>query len=159
MNTIQTTTVNLIEKLTARNLTISTAESCTAGGVAYTLTNIPGSSQVFEYGFITYSNHAKQKILHVPAEILLKHGAVSEEVVISMAQGAQQLSKADLTIAISGVAGPDGGTMQKPVGTVWIAWQYNQQSTAKCYHFAGDRNKVRENTILNALQVAYDILK
>jgi nicotinamide-nucleotide amidase len=113
---------HILLKLLENNLKITTAESCTGGMVASLLTNEAGASNCFEAGFVTYSNHMKNKLLNVNNTLLKQHGAVSKEVVIAMAQGALEKSSADYVIAVSGIAGPDGGSIEKPVGTVWIAW-------------------------------------
>jgi nicotinamide-nucleotide amidase len=113
---------HLLLKLTESNLKITTAESCTGGMIASLLTQEAGASNCFEAGFVTYSNHMKNKILNVDNELLDQYGAVSKEVVIAMAQGALEKSSADYVIAVSGIAGPGGGSIEKPVGTVWIAW-------------------------------------
>jgi len=117
-----------------KNLKITTAESCTGGLIASEITKIPGSSASFEAGFVTYSNAMKSKLLNVEENILEQYGAVSEETVIAMAQGALKVTNADLAIAVSGIAGPDGGSEDKPVGTVWIAWgtKNNMQSQHFC---------------------------
>jgi len=112
----------VLELLTERGETLTTAESCTGGLIASTLTRVPGSSAGFHAGFVTYANHIKTSVLGVSPESLERHGAVSREVVIEMAEGALRRSGADYAVAVSGVAGPDGGTPDKPVGTVWIAW-------------------------------------
>lgn len=117
-----TLAARVLELLVARDTSITTAESCTGGLIASMLTRVPGSSAAFEAGFVTYSNRMKSDILGVPAALLQKHGAVSEAVVRAMAEGALKRSRADMAIAVSGVAGPDGGSAEKPVGTVWIAW-------------------------------------
>jgi len=111
----------LLETFRAQKLTLAIAESCTGGLIAAVLTEVPGSSDVFERGFVTYSNAAKIEQLGVPAELIERHGAVSEEVVRAMAAGALQHSRADLAIAVTGVAGPGGGTAEKPVGLVHLA--------------------------------------
>ena len=113
---------HVLTKLTEANLTITTAESCTGGLIASMLTREPGASALFEAGFVTYSNSMKTKLLGVPEQLLHNYGAVSQEVVMAMAQGALDVSSADLAIAVSGIAGPSGGSKDKPVGTVWIAW-------------------------------------
>ena len=112
----------VVTLLTERGETLTTAESCTGGLIASMLTRIPGSSTAFHAGFVTYANNIKQSVLDVPGALLEQHGAVSEGVVIAMAKGAMQRAGADYAIAVSGVAGPDGGTEEKPVGTVWLAW-------------------------------------
>lgn len=113
---------HVLSKIADENLKITTAESCTGGLIASMITQVPGSSALFEAGFVTYSNSMKSKLLGVPEQLLVEHGAVSEEVVIAMAQGALERSSADLAIAVSGIAGPEGGSEEKPVGTVCIAW-------------------------------------
>jgi nicotinamide-nucleotide amidase len=113
---------HVLSKLIDKNLKITTAESCTGGMIASLLTQIAGASSNFEAGFVTYSNRMKTKLISVPQQLINEHGAVSQEVVIAMAQGALEASTADLVIAVSGIAGPDGGCDEKPVGTVWIAW-------------------------------------
>jgi nicotinamide-nucleotide amidase len=113
---------HVLSKLADDKLTITTAESCTGGLIASMLTQVAGASACFEAGFVTYSNNMKTAMLDVPEILISKHGAVSQEVVTAMAQGALEKSSADLAIAVSGIAGPDGGSDEKPVGTVWIAW-------------------------------------
>ncbi|MFN2287787.1 MAG: CinA family nicotinamide mononucleotide deamidase-related protein [Chromatocurvus sp.] len=117
-----TLAARVLELLVARGASITTAESCTGGLIASMLTRVPGSSAAFEAGFVTYSNRMKSDLLAVPSGLLQEHGAVSEAVVRSMAEGALERSGANMAIAVSGVAGPDGGSAEKPVGTVWIAW-------------------------------------
>ena len=132
-----------------------TAESCTGGGVAYAITEISGSSAWFDRGFVTYTNQAKQQMLGVPSELILAHGAVSAEVVAVMAAGALAHSSAQLSVAISGIAGPLGGTPEKPVGTVWMGWARSggeEPIRTRCFQFAGVRHQVREQAIVMALQ-------
>lgn len=112
----------LVRRLAGQGQTIATAESCTGGLIAESLTRIPGASAVFGYGWVTYANEAKHDLLGVPWDILHEFGAVSEQTVLAMAAGARQRANADFAIAVSGIAGPDGGSAEKPVGTVWIAW-------------------------------------
>lgn len=129
------------------------AESCTGGSLAAAITDCPGSSQWFDRGFITYSNDAKQDMLGVLKETLTRFGAVSKETVCAMAEGALRASSAQLTAAISGIAGPGGGTSEKPVGTVWIAWAGHSQPTqAHCYLFSGDRSLIRQQSVEEALR-------
>ncbi len=146
----------VVEDLTASGKAVATAESCTGGWIAKSITDIPGSSAVFGYGVISYSNGAKESILGVTNATLEKHGAVSREVVEEMAKGALRLSGADIAVAVSGIAGPDGGTDEKPVGTVWFAWAVRDGSSAltdsQCEQFDGDRELVRELTVAHALQ-------
>lgn len=137
-----------------RGFGIATAESCTGGLIAGLLTSISGSSAVFEYGFITYSNNSKTKILGVLPGDIDKFGAVSETVVCQMAEGAINNSSAHLTVAVTGVAGPDGGTHEKPVGTVFIASACVEQKTLyERFLFEGDREKVRLDTVQAALNL------
>ena len=141
-------------ELKTRGLSLATAESCTGGGLSYWLTSVPGSSDWFERGFVTYSNQAKMGMLGVDESTLKNHGAVSEEAAIEMANGILQKSFADLGIAITGIAGPDGGTAEKPLGTVWIAISGKHFKTeAKHYVFTGDRQAVRLASIAKAMEM------
>lgn len=146
----------LVETLIARHLSVACAESCSGGWIAKAITDIPGSSGCFGYGFVSYSNAAKQSLLRVPAETLDRAGAVSEETVLAMAEGALAASGADLSIAVSGIAGPGGGTPEKPVGTVWFAWARRAASgpyaEARRENIGGDRDVVRSQTVAIALQ-------
>jgi nicotinamide-nucleotide amidase len=138
----------LANLLQQKNLLLATAESCTGGGLGYHLTSIPGSSLWYERGFITYSNDAKIELLSVKANTLNIHGAVSAAVAREMAEGALQHSKADLTIAITGIAGPDGGSKDKPVGTVWVAFAGKNIDTKTSVNiYSGDREAVRSGVI------------
>ncbi len=141
------------KQLLEQGVRIATAESCTGGWLAKSLTDIAGSSAWFERGFVTYSNAAKQEMLGVQADTLETCGAVSEETVAEMAQGALSHSHGDLSVAISGIAGPDGGTSDKPVGTVCFAWA-TRRATVHCQtrHFEGDRETVRRQSVCFALQ-------
>lgn len=143
----------LTDLLLKQGLMVVTAESCTAGLAAKKLTDRAGSSDWFERGFITYSNAAKQEMLGVSAQTLETCGAVSEQTVAEMATGALQNSRADVAVAISGIAGPDGGSPDKPVGTVWFAWACKNRS---CYQerklFHGKRDEVRQQAADFALQ-------
>ncbi len=139
------------DKLFAQQASVSTAESCTGGGIAEAITRIAGSSAWFEVGFVTYSNQQKTRVLKVAESDLQRHGAVSQAVVEAMARGAQQLAGAQYAVAVSGVAGPGGGSPNKPVGTVWIAWAQGVQVQSGCWHFAGDRQAVRQQTVQAAL--------
>jgi len=142
--------------LLARDLRVVTAESCTAGWVTKALTDVPGSSRWVESGYVVYSNGAKMRDLDVPAATLRRHGAVSEATVLAMARGAQRRSGADLSIAISGIAGPEGGTPEKPVGTVWFGVAHRRRgvrSHAACRLFGGGRDAVRRQSVAFALQL------
>ena len=139
---------------------LATAESCTGGGLAEILTRIPGSSAWFERGFITYSNESKQELLSVPFKTLEQFGAVSEETASAMAKGALENSRADYGVAITGVAGPDGGSEDKPVGTVCLAWyKRGEGGTTAQTCFDGDRLKIREQSCLLAMQGLLDLLQ
>jgi nicotinamide-nucleotide amidase len=138
---------------------LAVAESCTGGWIAQCITETAGSSAWFECGFVTYSNAAKQTMLGVPATLLSTYGAVSAEVVGSMTKGALERSGADWALAVSGIAGPSGGTAEKPVGTVWISWQRHNQ-TPHVLHFqgSGDRHTIRAQTVAQALEGLLDKL-
>jgi nicotinamide-nucleotide amidase len=140
------------EQLQAVKAQVSTAESCTGGGIAEAITRIAGSSAWFEAGFVTYSNRQKTRQLAVPSELFELVGAVSAEVVSAMARGAQAASEARFAVAVSGVAGPSGGSDEKPVGTVWLAWADGEHLYCQCRLFTGDRQSVREQTVTAALQ-------
>ncbi|NII10277.1 nicotinamide-nucleotide amidohydrolase family protein [Oleiagrimonas sp. C23AA] len=136
----------------ASGVWLATAESCTGGWIAKCLTDLAGSSAWFRGGLVSYSNEAKRGLLGVQAQALQTHGAVSEVVVRQMAEGACRAMQADRTVAVSGIAGPGGGSAHKPVGTVWIAWAAAGLTTrAECFHFAGDREAVRRQSVLAAL--------
>ena len=141
------------QQLAQRGETITCAESCTGGLLAAALTRLPGSSAWFETGFVTYSNHAKQQLLNVNPTTLSHYGAVSEETVREMALGALIATKADYAISISGIAGPDGGSEDKPVGTVWFSLATKQRIWAKEQHFEGDREAVRTQAVRFALML------
>lgn len=136
-----------------QNIVIATAESCTGGMIAGAITDLAGSSQWFDRGFVTYSNNAKQDLLGVTGETLAGPGAVSAATVAQMAQGALARSDANLTVSVSGVAGPDGGTEAKPVGTVWIAWASDSYGHyTRHFLFDGNRAAVREQTVTEAIR-------
>lgn len=129
-----------------------TAESCTGGGIAAALTDISGSSSWFDCGFVTYSNEAKQHMLGVSENTLKSYGAVSEQTVHEMLNGAIENSRGNCAIAISGIAGPTGGTADKPVGTVFIGWKTQTQQQVKRFVFDGDRQAVRNQSVIEALE-------
>lgn len=137
--------------LAAHGATVSVAESCTGGGLGFLLTESPGSSDYFQQGFLTYSNRAKTELLGVDADLLERYGAVSEETALAMAQGCLERSGADFALAITGIAGPKGGSAEKPVGTVWIAVASKQSAQARLFHFRGDRNSIRWRSAYSAL--------
>jgi nicotinamide-nucleotide amidase len=132
---------------------VSTAESCTGGGIAEAITRVAGSSQWFETGFVTYANSSKARWLGVEPATLEAHGAVSEPVVLAMAAGAKAAAEADMAVAVSGIAGPDGGSAEKPVGTVWLGWALSDgRVISECKRFQGGRREVRAQTVLHALE-------
>lgn len=143
----------IVEKLRVQELTITTAESCTGGLLAARLISVPGASEVYQYGQITYSNRAKRKFLGVKKKTLEKYGAVSAETAKAMAIGAAALCHADVAISVTGIAGPDGGTEEKPVGLVYIGCQICGEVTVKEFHFKGSREKIRESTVSAALSM------
>ena len=153
-NQLETLAARVGERLLARKLLLAAAESCTGGWVAEAVTAVAGSSAWFDCGFVTYSNEAKQRLLDVPASLLEYGGpgAVSEETVLAMTAGAIANSRARVAVAVSGIAGPDGGSAEKPVGTVWIAWQWERRKLAREFRFSGDRTAVREAAVLAALE-------
>lgn len=141
------------DALRAKALVMSAAESCTGGWIGQAVTMVPGSSKWFDRGFVTYTNEAKQEMLGVSADTLKKFGAVSEQTVREMAAGALKASHAHVSVAVSGVAGPDGGTPKKPVGTVCIAWcRTGAEPVARTYRFHGDRDSVRRQSVIEALE-------
>ncbi len=154
MNTrLKTEAASVLLALSRHKATLCTAESCTGGLVSAALTAIPGSSAGFERGYVTYSNAAKQACLGVPHSVLEETGAVSESTAQAMAEGALQHSQADYALAITGLAGPEGGTADKPVGTVCFAWAGKDKSTHTATHqFGGDREAVRLQAALTALR-------
>lgn len=161
----------LAEGLVRRNKRVATAESCTGGGVACAMTDMAGSSRWFERGFVSYSNEAKTEQLSVPAETIARFGAVSEEVAAAMAAGALRHSRADFGVAVTGIAGPDGGSADKPVGTVCFGWSRRRddesegagvdegETKTRRVLFAGNRQQVREQSVEKALQGLLDLVE
>lgn len=156
-------TENLVQELAGALLSnggmLATAESCTGGMIAAACTDLAGSSEWFDRGFVSYSNEAKADMLGVPMPLIDAHGAVSEPVARAMAEGALRHSRATLALAVTGVAGPGGGSAQKPVGTVWFAWAFGAQVHSASCHFPGDRAAVRVATVQHALRVALDLVR
>lgn len=149
--------IRIGQQLAARGATVTTAESCTGGWVAKVLTDIAGSSAWFQRGFVTYSNEAKQQMIGVSARTLAENGAVSEPVVREMAQGALREAAADFALSVSGIAGPDGGSAEKPVGTVWFGFATATGDVLACHcRFDGDREAVRRQATAWALQTLHD---
>jgi nicotinamide-nucleotide amidase len=141
------------DALKARKLMMAAAESCTGGWIGQAVTMVPGSSNWFDRGFVTYTNEAKQDMLGVSAKTLKEFGAVSEQTVREMVTGALSRSRAQIAVAVSGVAGPDGGSPQKPVGTVLLAWaEKSGRVVAQSIRFSGDRDAVRRQTVIAALE-------
>jgi len=146
--------------LREQGMLLATAESCTGGWVAQAVTSVAGSSDWFERGFVTYSNAAKMEMLHVRANTLQAHGAVSEQTAAEMAVGALAHSHAQVAVAITGVAGPGGGSADKPVGTVCFAWaRTNRRVSVETRHFTGDRESVRRQSVMVALQGVLALLQ
>ena len=146
--------------LKARELMLVTAESCTGGGIGEAVTMVPGSSAWFERGFITYTNTAKREMLGVKTETLESDGAVSEQAVKEMVAGALANSHAQIAVAVSGIAGPAGGTPEKPVGTVWLAWARDDRApVTETWRFTGDREAVRRQTVERALAGVLELLR
>ena len=141
----------LVELLKARGLTCATAESCTGGGVGSAITGVAGSSAVFAGGIISYSNEVKREVLGVKAETLETVGAVSAETAAQMAEGARRLLKVDLAVSLTGIAGPDGGSAEKPVGLVWFGLATKDGTRTEKAIFRGDRARVREQAVPHAL--------
>ncbi|NQY35205.1 MAG: CinA family nicotinamide mononucleotide deamidase-related protein [Alteromonadaceae bacterium] len=159
INEISSRPISLAEQvlilLRQKNQQITTAESCTGGLIASLLTEISGSSQSFEAGFVTYSNRIKSKLLAVEPDVIEQHGAVSEATVLAMAQGALAKAHADVVIAVSGIAGPAGGTPDKPVGTVWIAWGNSEKIYSHCFHLNGERIYIQQH----AAAIGLDLIR
>ena len=148
----------LAQVLLARRWMLATAESCTGGLIAAACTDLSGSSNWFERGFVTYSDAAKTELLAVDPALIAQHGAVSEMVARAMAFGAVRHSQAQVSVAVTGIAGPPGGTPQKPVGTVWFGFQVNGQLSSETRRFTGDRAAVRAATTEFALQRLLELL-
>ena len=149
----------LADLLLSHDWMLATAESCTGGMIAAACTDLAGSSQWFERGFVTYSNDAKTELLGVDAALIARDGAVSDAVVRAMAQGAVSRSRAQVAVAVTGIAGPGGGSAAKPVGTVWLAWATPQGLHSEVQHFAGDRTAVRAATVQHALRGLLTLLQ
>lgn len=151
--------ITLAERLLQKRWMLATAESCTGGLIAGACTDVSGSSAWFERGFVTYSNAAKSELLGVDAQLIAEHGAVSEPVARAMAQGALKRSHAQIAVAVTGVAGPTGGTPEKPVGLVWFGFALADRVHSESMQFAGDRAAVRAATVQHALQRLNELLR
>lgn len=159
-NQVSALSVQLGALLLNRQYTVSCAESCTGGGIASAITDVAGSSQWFHAGLVTYANEAKKQFLNVSETSLADEGAVSEVVVREMVRGVLDITGADVAVSVSGIAGPEGGSEDKPVGTVYFAWAIrNGVEITACYHFEGTRAQVREAAIERALQGLVDTIK
>ncbi len=146
--------------LSSEEMNLTTAESCTGGWVAKVLTDVPGSSIYFDRGFVTYSNKSKHDMLSVADETLLLHGAVSEAIVKEMAEGALENSDASMSLAVSGIAGPTGGSEDKPIGTVCFSWMIRGDvAVAETVHYDGDRDSIRRQAVIHALEGVVKQLK
>ncbi|WP_034641768.1 CinA family protein [Desulfovibrio inopinatus] len=153
-------TIGLLgDRLVERGLTLSCAESCTGGLAASLLTDISGSSRWFVGGIVAYANQIKTNILGVAESILIEHGAVSSETVLAMAAGVRRTMQADVSFALSGVAGPTGGTPEKPVGTVWIAWDIGERHISDVYHLGGDRQEIKFQSAAHAITRLAELLE
>ncbi|MBH3438627.1 CinA family protein [Pseudomonas luteola] len=150
--TIDELSAELGKRLSALKAQVVTAESCTGGGIAEAITRVAGSSAWFEAGFVTYSNAQKTAQLDVPDHLFMEVGAVSQAVVEAMVRGAQARSGARFAVAVSGIAGPGGGSLEKPVGTVWLAWGNGSDIYSEKHLFSGDRAAVRAQTVVAALE-------
>ena len=146
--------VLLCDALLEKGMKVATAESCTGGMIAAKITAVPGASECFDCGVVTYSNEQKEKLLGVKHETLESFGAVSEETALEMCKGAKTLSGADVAVSVTGIAGPGGGTPHKPVGTVWIGVCSDNDHKAFKFLFKGDRNQVRQQTAMIAIEMA-----
>lgn len=156
INHIQQKVLRVASLFTEKKLTLATAESCTGGGLSYWLTSIPGSSLWFDRGFVTYSNEAKCELLGVDKKMIEQFGAVSKEIALAMVQGVFRHASVDVSVAITGIAGPEGGTTEKPIGLVWIGLGRRDNkknlATAEQYLFTGDRQTIRLQAIHQALE-------
>ena len=149
----------VVDLLIQRGLKVTSAESCTGGLFAAHITSVSGSSECFEGSFVTYSNEIKHRMINVREETLEKYGAVSEECVLEMAENSRKIMKSDIAIAISGIAGPSGGTDDKPVGLVWICLAAEGYIKAYKNIFSGDRQEVREQSVLFSLNLIENFIK
>ncbi len=148
----------IISKLIENKITISTAESCTGGSLGKIITSVPGASSIYGYGFITYANEAKEKILNVSHETLEKHGAVSPDTALEMAKGAREVSGSDIAVSVTGIAGPGGGTAEKPVGLVYIAVADKDGEEYRKLNLDGNRDEVRAETCNKVFQLVKERL-
>ena len=148
----------IINELIKRNISISVAESCSGGQLSSTITKIPGVSRIFNMGIVTYSNQAKSSLLKIPISKIIKHGAVSKEVALSMVLKLAKLSKSKICISTTGISGPSGGTKNKPIGLVYIGVKFNKQVFVVKNIFIGDRKKIQNDTVNYALQTIGELI-
>ena len=158
-NTVHRVCMKIGDILTSRNQTVCTVESCTGGGISYAITAVAGSSNWFQRGYVTYSNDAKSSMVHVPRGLLREHGAVSIEVAESMALGGRQSAGSEFALSVTGIAGPGGGSREKPVGTVCFGWAGPGVLASEQIVFGGDRDRVRSRTVFHALSGFLEILE
>ncbi len=151
--------ISLVELLIKNKMKLATAESCTGGLIAQKITSVPGASECFDCGVVTYSNEQKHKLLGVSEKTLRQYGAVSEQAALEMCKGVKELADADFGISVTGIAGPGGGTPEKPVGTVWIGICGENIHQAERFIFDGDRQQVRESTANTALKMVENVIK
>ena len=156
---LTTLAAQVVALLKQHNKTLATAESCTGGMIGAVITSVPGSSEVYGFGFITYANEAKQQLLGVKHETLSAHGAVSSETAAEMAEGARRVSGADIAAAVTGIAGPGGGTPEKPVGLVYMGISSDHGTRTLKLNLSGDRDQVRQQTCVNALRAVIEELQ
>lgn len=149
----------IIEKLIEKGIVVATAESCTGGMISSIITDVPGSSAIFGYGMVTYSNEAKMKILGVNEDTLVQFGAVSKETAYEMAKGLMNLSCADVAVSVTGIAGPGGGSAEKPVGLVYMGIATEEGVFTKKNLFSGDRDEIRKQTVNTALNLIAEKLR
>ena len=159
MNEVTNLAAEVVTLLKEKNKTLATAESCTGGMIGAAITSVPGSSEVYGFGFITYANEAKEKLLGVKHETLAAHGAVSPETAAEMAAGARRAANADIAIAVTGIAGPGGGTPEKPVGLVYVGISSDKGTRTLKLNLSGDRDQVRLQTCIKALGTVIEDLK
>ena len=150
--------IKISDLLKRNKLKIATAESCTGGLIAHTLTNVPGSSEFFDRGIVSYSNESKIHLLNVPQYLIIEHGAVSSQVAIAMAEGIKNKSNVDIGISTTGIAGPTGETKDKPIGLVFIGVNFIDKTIVKKFQFKDSRLENKENTCNAALKILYDLL-
>jgi nicotinamide-nucleotide amidase len=152
MDTTTEVAARVGQVLKTRNLLLATAESCTGGGIAQAITEIAGSSEWFDCGFVTYSNASKNELLDIPEALIAQHGAVSEEIAGAMAEAAVANSNSSVAVSTTGIAGPGGAVPGKPVGTVCFGWRVGDQTFTERKVFSGDRHSVREQSVIHSLQ-------